>query len=240
MTITIVGKQNTEETYKVVKKYFGQIKAKPDKTRIAIKERKKTGEKRVVVPFEASSSLILGWHKPTYNKNEDKAKNREDFAFDVLSEVLSKGKTSRFYKSLVLKQKLATSVESWNGAPGARYDNLFTVFASPRKGITNKKLEESIYKEIFKLLKNLKQSEIDIAVNRMESDQLFSLADNRGIASTLSYYQTVFKDWTYAAQYISEMKTIKVDDVKKIIKKYLEKDNRVVAFLKDTRKGDSK
>jgi len=240
MTITIVGKQNTDNTYKIVKRYFGKIKSRPDKTRIAITERMNRGEKRVVVPFKSSSSLILGWHKPTYKTKGDNFKNKEDFVFDLLSEILSAGKTSRFYRSLVLKQKLASSVQSWNGSPGARYNNMFTVFASPRKGVSNQKLEKAIYNEIYKVLDNLTQEELDLATNRMESDQLFSLSDNRGIASTLSYYQTVFKDWHYVSRYVETMKTIKIEDIKNVIKKYCVEDNRVVAYLKDTRKGSSK
>ena len=47
----------------------------------------------------------------------------------MISELLSSGRTSRLYRSLVRDKKIAAGAAGFNGFPGDKYPNLFAFFA---------------------------------------------------------------------------------------------------------------
>ncbi len=228
MTITIVGKHDPGKTLKVLEKYFGRLGKKTAPPEVVIKEPEQKGERRLDVYFEASPHLYIGWHKPTFP-------SREDYVFDFVSAILSEGKTSRLYNSLVIEKGIALSINAWNGFPGARYNNLFVISAQPKHPHTPEDVEKAIYDEITRLQTDLKDEEIQKVLNRIESSFIFDLDSNMGIARLLSYYQTVFKDWKYSVDYLSVLKTISAKEIKDAIKKYLTDKNRTVGILRDSR-----
>jgi len=226
MTITIVGKQDTKKTLAILEKYFSAIAPRPEPKGVIITEPKAAGERRFEYLFKSKPSMIIGWHKPTMP-------SKTDYAFDIVSDILGQGKTSRLYKSLLLKKKLVTSIGAWNGYPASRYDNLFVITAQPRSGVSLEKVEKAIYHEINKMIDNLTEAELIKIQNKLESSTVMGLRSNRGIASLLSYYQTILGDWRYGALYLKNIKKIKVEDVKAVMKRYLVKKNRIVGFLKE-------
>jgi predicted Zn-dependent peptidase len=228
MTITIVGKQNPEETFSVIKKYFENIKSKPEPGEIKVIEPVQIGEKRVNVYFKSRPSIIIGWKKPT-------APSKYDYAFDIISSALGSGKSSRLYKSLVIEKKLASSVYAWNGAPGSRYDNMFIVYATPVDGVSPETLEKEIYSGMERFRNEVDNAEIDRVKNLSESSFIFMLDNNDGIAGQLSYFQTVFKDWRYIADYLENLNKVSVDDIKGAYDKYVKDNFKTVAVLRDDR-----
>ncbi len=225
-TITIVGKQDVNKTFAVIKKYFSSLPSQPEPPEINIREPKQKGERRFIVRFKSKPQMIIGWHKPTFP-------SIHDYSFDVISDLLTSGKSSRLYKKLVLEKKLVSSVSSWNGAPGARYDNLFVIFVSPLKRNYYATIEKIIYEEIKKISHTVTGRELQKVRNSMESHLIFRLASNSGMASLLSYYQTVFKDWKYAARYLQKLKEIKQIHLSQAIKGYIKPQNRIVGILKE-------
>jgi predicted Zn-dependent peptidase len=230
MTITIVGKQDTDKTFSIIEKYFSGVKSRPNPTDVAIKEPVQSGEKRFIYRFESNPYLLIGWHKPSFP-------SRYDYIFDIVSEVLSGGKSSRLYRSLVLERKIVTSIKTWNGSPGARFNNLFIVHAVPRGPHTPEEVEKAVYEEIAKLSKSINRKDIEKVLVTMESEMVFGLETNRGIARILSYYQTIFRDWKYLLNYTDVLRSIKIGEIKEAMAKYFTKKNRTVGILLDSRKN---
>jgi len=230
MTITIVGKQDPDKTFRVINKYFGAMKSRPDPGEIAMKEPPLSGERRFVYFFESNPYLIIGWLKPA-------APDWDDYVFEIVQEVLSGGKSSRLYRSLVLEKKIASEVNAWNGSPGARYGNLFIIMATPQPGHSLEEMEKEIYREIARLGDGITADEIQHARNRMESKFVFNLSDNEEVAGLFSYFQTIYGDWRELVNYMGKVQKVGVDDVKRVTSKYLVEGNRIVGMLKDTRGG---
>ena len=223
--VAVVGDINPDEVIKTIEKYFGGI---PPQEIISIpmsEEPEQSGETRIEVEFEANPKLIIGYHKPTLP-------HFDDYVFDVIDILLSGGRTSRLYKTLVEEKKIAVSVSTANGLPGSRYSNLFTVFATPRSPHTCDELEEEIYKQIDKLKKEaLTPYEFAKVKNRLEAGFIRSLNSNAGLASRLSYYQTVAGDWRYIEEHLKIIERVTPEDVMEVAKKYLIKKNRTVAEI---------
>jgi len=219
-------------TYRIINKYFGAMRSRPEPKEISTKDPEMQGERRISYYFESNPYIMIGWHKPTFP-------SRDDYVFDVISEILAGGKSSRLYKSLVLDKKISSSVSSWNGAPGARYDNLFVVFSTPRSPHVPEEVEKAVYLEIERFIENVSEKELRKVINKLESSMVFDLDTNRGVARLLSYYQTIFGDWKYSVNYMNALKTITLDDIKRVSKKYLRKSNRIVGILYDSRKKEN-
>lgn len=228
MTITIVGRQDTDETYKVIKKYFESLKPRPEPGGTRIIEPEQTGEKRVNINFKTRPSVIIGWKKPTIP-------SKYDYAFDVISTAIGSGKSSRLYRALVLEKKLASSVYTWNGAPGSRYDNMFIIYADSVEGVDIEVIEKEIYAEMNRFRKEFDSGEMERVKNQSLSSFIFMLDNNDGIAGQLSYYQTVFGDWRYIADYVSNMNLVAVSDVQSAFDRYIRDAGKTVAILHDSR-----
>jgi len=231
MTITIVGKQDTDETFRIVNNYFGEIEPGADPGEVKIVEPVQDGEKRVEVFFKSRPFLIMGWKKPA-------APDPVDTAFDVISTALGDGKSSRLHKSLVLDKKIASAVYTWNGAPGARYNNMFVIYAAPAQGVTPEELEKEILNEINLFRDGVTESEIERVKNIGESSFLFMMDSNESIAGTLSYYETVLQDWRYLAGYTGRLNRVSREDVQGAIDNYMTEKNRTVGILRDRRGGE--
>jgi predicted Zn-dependent peptidase len=233
MTITVVGMQDADKTFAVIEKYFGVIEERPDPAPVTIREPRQIGERRFTMNFEANPYLMIGWHKPTFP-------SRDDLTCEVISEMLTGGKSSRLYRALVLERKIASSISAWNGAPGSRYDNLFVLFAAPRPPHTPEELERAVYEEMDRFFGDVSEAELGKVVNGIESAMVFELETNKGIAGLLSYYQTLYGDWRYAADYLAMIKKVTIRDVKAMKEKYFSESNRTVGILLDSRPAGGK
>lgn len=232
MTITIVGKQNPEQTFKIVEKYFGKIKGVPSPPGVVIHEPGHLGERRFEVYFDSNPYLMIGWNKPTYP-------SRDDYVCDIIAGVLSEGKSSRLYRALVREKKIAASVDAWSSFPGSRYDNLFVIAAAPRHPYTPLDLEKAIYEEITRMETEIKKEEMVSFINKIESSTVFDMSSNKGVAHAINYYQTIFGDWQYLLRYLEEIRNVSVEDVRTVMKKYFTRENRTVGLLFNSREKKS-
>ncbi len=223
--IALVGDVKAAEAIALVGRYFGDLEPGLPAPNVAAAEPEQNGEKRVVDIFDAEPRLAIAYHKPTMP-------HKDDYVFDLIDQVLGSGRTSRFYRSLVEEQKLATSVSVY-GAPGSRYPNLFVIDAIPRHPHTTEELEAAIYVELDKLKKELvDEVELTKVRNRLVTDQLRQLRSNSGLARLLTSYQSLGGDWRYLVNYTEEIGKISVEDIKEIANNYFKPSNRTVVVLK--------
>jgi predicted Zn-dependent peptidase len=223
--VAIVGAVNPEEIMNIMERYFGSIPPQEIVRTAVLKEPEQLGERRVEVEFDASPQVMIGYHKPTLP-------HFDDYVLDVIDILLSAGRTSRLYKTLVEDKKIAVSVGTSNGFPGVRYSNLFAIFATPRNPHTTGEVEREIYTQL-ELLKTgaITPYELTKVKNRLEASFIRSLASNAGLAAKLSYYQTVAGDWRYIEEHSEQIARITAEDVKRVAEQYFVDENRTVALL---------
>jgi predicted Zn-dependent peptidase len=223
--IALVGDIKASDAVALVERYFGDLASGTPVPRVSAIEPEQSGEKRVDEIFDAEPRLAIAWHKPTMP-------DRDDYAFDLIDQILGEGRTSRLYRALVEEQQLATSVSVY-GAPGSRYPNLFVVDAIPRYPHTTADLEVAIYAEMEKLKNELvSESELTKVRNRLVTDQLRQLRSNSGLARMLTSYQSLTGDWRYLANYAQEIEKLSAEDIKAAAQKYFIPTNRTVVVLK--------
>jgi predicted Zn-dependent peptidase len=223
-TACIVGNVDVEQVRKMAKKYFGKIKAQDPPNPVETREPKQRGERRVTVEHDANPALKIGWHKPIYP-------DPEAVVFDVITSVLSGGRTTRLYKSIYEEQQLTAEPPVAYTGPGERYDNLIIISAEPRHPHTLEEVEEAIYDEIERLkTESVDERELQRIKNQLDADQVRQLGSNIGIAFTLLIGEIYMGDYKAMFRYIDLVKEVTAEDVMRISEKYLTRQNRTVGW----------
>ncbi len=84
-------------------------------------------ERKVVLKETSQPIYIEGYHRPDY-------RSKDDAVFDAITDLMSEGRTSRLYRSLVRDKKIASFSEGLTGYPGIKYPHLFAFLAVPLPG----------------------------------------------------------------------------------------------------------
>ncbi|MCY3743876.1 MAG: pitrilysin family protein [Candidatus Poribacteria bacterium] len=222
--MVIVGNIDIEETVALIDTYFGDMQAQPLPSEVTTKELPQEGERRIEVEYDAEPQLMIGYHKPT-------VPHFDDYVLDFISAILSDGRTSRFYKNIV-EEGIAVSVNSINGYPGARYDNLFVVNGTPRSPHTTLDVEEAIYAELERLkTEPVAEKEFKRILKQIDAGFIRNLSSNAGMAQQLAFYEGIAGDWRYILGWRENMYKITPEDIMKVANTYFTKSNRTVGTL---------
>lgn len=223
--IVAVGDVDPDEFFDLVERFFGGIPRREDLARRITAEPPRDGQRRVEVIFDAEPRLIVAYNKPTLP-------SRADYVFDVIDAVLTDGRSSRLVRRLVDEKKIVTSVDSANGIPGARYENLFALFLTPVAGVDLDEVESALEAELAAFSENPPtQEELDRVVRRLEASRVRALLSNTGLARSLAYYQMIAGSWRYMEEFPEILKTITPPEVAETARKYLVDSNRTTASL---------
>lgn len=222
--VAIIGDIDPQKTIELVEKYFASIPSGTPVATVDVDEPQQAGERRTEVIGDAEPELLIGFHKPTLPSTDD-------YVFDVIDMLLANGKTSRLYKKLVEGKQLVTDV-STAVVPGTLYPNLFMIGATPRSPHTVKEVEEAIYTEL-ELLKNepVTERELQRILNNLEAGEIRSMGSNGGLAYRLTEYEATAGTWRYFFEHRQQVAKVTPDDIMRVARKYLVRDNRTVGFI---------
>lgn len=229
--IAIVGDIRPNDVIRLMDETFGRIPASVDPAPVEIVEPEQDGERRVEIEFDAEPRLTMGFHKPAIG-------TKEDDVFDVLDSILSDGRSSRLYRSLVKEKQLAVNVSTSNGTPGGKYPNMFVIDAVPRAPHTTAELEEAITAELERLkTEPVEAKELQKTLNQLDAYLIRSLQSNSGLASQLAYYDAVAGDWRYILSSRDRIAKLTSEDIQQTARKYFVKKNRTVGTLAKKKNG---
>jgi len=212
--LSIDGDIKPEEVKSMIDKYFGGIPRgkefeRPQAVPVSIPSNIQTAfEDQVQLP-----RLYISWHSPADF-------TREDAVLTVLADILSSGKSSRFYKSLVYDQQIAQSV--FASASSMEIAGLFQieVTAKPGRNLGEMKTAiDSILQQV--LAKSVTQKEIDDALTQMEARIINRAQTKLGVANTLANYYCQTGDPNNINKQMDLFKGITPDEVLTVAKKYL-------------------
>src|SRR5271166_1089543 len=146
VVLVLAGDIDAKTAREKVTKYFGDIPAGPPVAHQQVWIAKMTGTHRQVVQDRVPQARIYKvWNIPEYGSAEG------DY-LDLVSDVLSSGKSSRFYKRLVYEDQIATDAAAFTdlGEIGGQ----FMVRATARPGQSIAQVEKELDEELARFLKN--------------------------------------------------------------------------------------
>ncbi|MEW6213991.1 MAG: pitrilysin family protein [Nitrospirota bacterium] len=229
--VVIVGDVKAGEMIGKIKRSFGNIPPGPLRKNISFSEPEQRGERRVFLKREAELPYILiAYHTPSFP-------HEDSYALDVSSLILSGGKSSRLYQSLVYEKKIALNVYAdYSGFNIDPYLFFFAATALPGKDI--KDVEGSLYAEIEKIkTEPPSEREVQKAKNQIESsfimgqDSIYMQAMKYGISEMLG-------GWRLIDRYLEGIRKVTPEDIVRVAKKYLKEENRTVGVLIPTKSSE--
>lgn len=153
----------------------------------------------------------------------------EYYAFRILSTILSGGASSRMNKTLIDKKQMALAAQSIPFS--LENDGLFLTFAIPNQNVSAKDLEMAMDSVVNKLKDELvSEREFTKVKNQIETGFVSSNSSMAGIAESLANYEVYFKEANLINTEIEKYRKVTREDVLKVAKKYLNKENRVVLY----------
>ena len=229
--VAVVGDIDTKKTIALVERYFGTIKPGKEIPPVTAIEPKQAGERRIELVAEAEPTLMMGFHKPAIGAPDD-------YVFDVINMILGSGRTSRFYKKLVIEKQIATDIGAFD-APGQRYPSLFVISANPRAPHTVKEVEDAVQAELD-LLKTTPVAERDLQqiLNKMEYEEARRMGTNGGLARNLTEYEAIAGSWRYMVEHRGMIAKVTPADIMRVADTYFTRENRTIGFI--TKKGGAK
>jgi predicted Zn-dependent peptidase len=228
MVIALVGDLKPGEVFPMIEKYFGRLPTEPKPDTDVTTAPPQNSVREVVVHDRAQPFYIEGYHRPDYL-------DPDDVVYDAITDILSNGRVSRMYRSLVVEKHIAAAAAGFSGFPGTKYPHLFAFYAVPTPAHTPQELQQAIHEEIEKLkTKEVTDEELARFKTRAKADLIRSLGSNRGMAEQLAIYQTRFGDWRELFRQLDRYDKITKADIMRVAKKTFVESNRTVAILQTT------
>ena len=210
MILCVVGNADFNEIAGFAEKNFGDIKGKTPSFKVSEKNDSKT-EKRKGID---QANLIFAFHSPKYN-------DKKNFAADVLITLMAGGMSSRLFSEIREKRNLAYSVKGDNTI------NRDYSFSFIKVGTTKEKIDEVkklILQEFEKVIKDLSEEELKETKEQIIGNCQIEMEDSQDqMVSLLSYEINGRAEDFY--EYEKNILSVKLDDVKELAKKALEKNS---------------
>ena len=154
-------------------------------------------------------------------------KTRDARVLDMISTVLSGGKSSRMYKSIVEDKKIALEVGAFSQSQedyGA-----YIIYGIPMQGHTTDEIMKEVDAEIVKMQTELiSEKEFKKLQNIYENQYVNSNASIEGIAENLASYYLLYGDVNLINTEIDIYRKITREEIREVAKKYLNPNQRLL------------
>ncbi|WP_410878529.1 M16 family metallopeptidase [Myroides sp. DW712] len=220
--LVVAGDFETAQAKNWIKQYFGTIAKGTPVTRTAIQEDPITKEIKAEYqdPNVQIPMLVQAYRTPSM-------KTRDARVLDMISSILSNGKSSRLYKKIVDEQKKALEIGAFNLSQedyGA-----YLIYGLPMQGYTTQDLVTEIDKEIEKLQTELiSERDFQKLQNVLENEYVSGNSDLEGLAHNLATYSLLYGDTNLINTNIEMYRAITREEIREVAKKYLNKNQRLI------------
>lgn len=181
--LSIVSGLENDKVLKMAEKWFGGIPGGSFYKRELPKEPDQNAMRRQIVkrdvPFDI---LMMAYHM-------DDRKSPAYYAQDLISDLLSSGKSSRFYHHLIREKKLFTEISAY--ITGDADPGLFVLYGKVQKGVDINQAEEAVRMSLQEICdKEVSTEEMDKAVTRIEASRAFN-----DLSITERAYKLAYAEW---------------------------------------------
>ncbi len=216
--LAVTGNISFETTVRLAEKWFAPIPSRETQLRKLPQEPPQTAERRLEVerpvPIDA---LYMAFHTC--------GRFHPDFhAFDIVSDVLCNGRSSRLIRRLVNDRKIFSSIDAYVTAsldPG-----LFQIAGKPAEGVSLQEAEDAIWEELRCLKEELvDQEELEKVKNQFEANELFSNMHYLQRAYNLAFYELAGGDALLINKDVSQYRSIDDVQLQSIVRRAFDRSN---------------
>lgn len=184
--LAVTGNISFDKTVELAEKWFSSIPRRRVPRRGLMQEPEQQEERRMGVERNVPvDALYMAYHMcnrlhPDY------------YAFDILSDILSNGTSSRLVQHLVKEKQLFTSLDCY--ISGSMDAGLFQISGKMAPGISLEQGETAVREELKNLCDNtVSAHELEKVKNKFESEHIFGLISYLNVATNLAYFESCGK-----------------------------------------------
>jgi zinc protease len=228
-TATIIGDFNKAEALALVRNYFGEHNAsKNNIPEMYTEEPEQEGPRRTVVKRAGQTGVVGVGHKTQEGLHED------TYAFQLLGKILSEGKTSRFYRTIV-DRGLATSLLMYDFP--FKDNGMFITYIFLTPDTDHQTVEDIVLEEYKKIINGgVTKEEIARAKAQTRASVAFSRDGSYAVASALNEAIAI-GDWTFYTTFMDHIEKVSTKDIQRVAKKYLVEEKSTTGwFIPKTKK----
>ena len=229
--LVVAGNFEIDDVKKKISDYFGPIPRGEEVPRINITEDPITAEikKKFYDPNIQLPMGLVSYRIPSF-------KDRDSYVLDMISSILSGGKSSRLYKKMVDDKKVSVQVQAVN----LSFEDygVYVILSLPVGENTLQTLYDNIDEEIEKLKSDLiSDREYEKLQNEFENSFISTNASMSGIANSLASYYLLHDNVNLINERLNIYKSITKEEIRDVANKYLNKDSRaVIDYLPESSK----
>lgn len=180
--LVLAGNVPPDRGFERAAHWFGDIERRNIRSRSLPAEPPQESHRQLTVhrptPFDA---LYLAFHMP-------ERLHKDYHACDLISDILSNGKSSRLYRSLVMEQKLFSDINAY--ITGERDPGLFMITGKLTEGVPVEKGEKAIHDELKKIREEtIPAHELAKVKNQVEANWLYGETDILNRAMNLALFE---------------------------------------------------
>ena len=218
MIIAIAGDFDEDAAIATLERTFGTLEPSVVPRNPTL-EPEQRGARRTAVQFDVRAPLVYSaWHAPPTGDEDAEA-------LDVLSFILSAGRSSRLYRALVYEQQKALSVDG--GYWEMRDAGIFYIHATARPGESIDELEKLFLAEVEDILQDgVREDEVAKAKRQLEVALLSGLATSHSLAQRMAVEVANFGRVRPLEERLAAIQAVTPADVQRVAKTYLREDKR--------------
>lgn len=225
IAIAIVGDVDPQEVKRLAEIYFGRYKSRPEIASKIPTEPKQTQTREIKLELPSQPWYLEGYHRPALS-------HPDEAVYDIIGRLLSDGRTSRLYTSLVQNQKLALTAQGFSGFPGDKYPSLMLFYALTAPGRTVDEVATGLRREIDRLkTEPVSSRELERVKTKARADLIRGLDSNMGMAEQLLEYEVKTGSWRNLFQRVEQIAKVTPKDIQRVAQATFTENNRTVGKL---------
>ena len=219
--LVVAGNVKVDHVKKLAEKYFAPIPAGKKPTRKLPQE--PLQQKKRILSVEAkvpANALYKTWHMSGRFNNDY-------YASDFISDMLSRGQSSRLYQHLVKEKEIFTSISSF--VMGTVDPGLMVVSGRVKEGISLQDAEGELEHVIEDFKNTVSEQELEKVKNQAAATLAFGEVEVLNRAMNLAF-ASLSGDAGLVNRESSIIESVKLEDVQKIAKEIIREDNSSVMY----------
>lgn len=225
LTVAVVGDVDPLRVQQLAETYFGRYQSRSNPPQLDVTEPPQQETREITKRLPSQPWYLEGYHRPAIN-------HPDNVVIDAIASILSSGRTSRLYQSLVEQQQVALAAQGISSYPGNKHENLMLFYALTSPGHTVDDVAAALNVEIDRLKNELvSQKELERVKTQARASLLRSLDSNMGMAFALVEYQVKTGSWRNLFKTLDAIVAITPEDIQRVANAIFRPENRTVGRL---------
>ena len=220
--LVVAGDFDTVPTKEWIEQYFATIPNTGDAIQRNKIEEAPITETIEVTEYDPNIQIPL----KLYAYRTPAMTDKDSFTIDLLSNILTDGKSARLYKKMIDEHQTALQVLAFSDAQEDY--GVYIMGALPMDGVSLETLAQEMDEEITRLQTELiSEREYEKLQNQIEASFVVQNSHMEGIALSLADNYTFYKDTNLINKAIDHYRAITREDIREAARKYLDKNQRL-------------